>query len=314
MGLTKKYKFPRRFSRGHCMRKTCKKMGFTEKASCRPYKNCYMKGGAYNASKPRFMYLGPKRNKSGRTGRVIKNMGNYIIGQFNYPKITRKLRKNYLNSMGEPCKKACATCGCIPSETADEDMPRNSTPTPNAPPTSPEELNSNEDDYFNTQRKLEEKRKYVKKKNEYREYRSRRLVAPGSYYITQKNVHTASLVTCSALAMDIHNEGVEHFLTHISGGESPSEIEEMISDIKSRCSSASSDCIHNIKIWAGAGSEMEAGQELNDPNYVSMPVVMKVLEGLDLVDVRDGKIYYKGTETEIPVIKTCFRHYVGSKN
>ena len=99
---TRKYKFPRRFSRGHCMRKTCKKMGFTEKASCRPYKNCYMKGGAYNATKPRFMYLGPNRNKSGRTGRVIKNMGDYIIGQFNYPKITRKLRKNYLNSMGEP--------------------------------------------------------------------------------------------------------------------------------------------------------------------------------------------------------------------
>jgi hypothetical protein len=27
------------------MSKTCDKMGFTEKASCRPYKNCYKKGG-----------------------------------------------------------------------------------------------------------------------------------------------------------------------------------------------------------------------------------------------------------------------------
>jgi hypothetical protein len=32
------------------MKKTCKQMGFTEKASCRPYKNCY-KGGALIASK-----------------------------------------------------------------------------------------------------------------------------------------------------------------------------------------------------------------------------------------------------------------------
>lgn len=43
-GKTRKnrgFKFPRRFSRAHCMKKTCKKMGFTERASCRPYKNCY---------------------------------------------------------------------------------------------------------------------------------------------------------------------------------------------------------------------------------------------------------------------------------
>lgn len=46
--LKKQYKFPRRFSRKHCMSKTCDKMGFTEKASCRPYKNCYKSkmGGA----------------------------------------------------------------------------------------------------------------------------------------------------------------------------------------------------------------------------------------------------------------------------
>ena len=37
----KQYKFPRRFSKAHCMSKTCDKMGFTERASCRPYKNCY---------------------------------------------------------------------------------------------------------------------------------------------------------------------------------------------------------------------------------------------------------------------------------
>ena len=37
----KPYKFPRRFSRAHCKKKPCNKMGFTERASCRPYKNCY---------------------------------------------------------------------------------------------------------------------------------------------------------------------------------------------------------------------------------------------------------------------------------
>ena len=35
------FKFPRRFSRSYCKKMRCAKMGFTQKASCRPYKNCY---------------------------------------------------------------------------------------------------------------------------------------------------------------------------------------------------------------------------------------------------------------------------------
>ena len=35
------YRFPRRFSRSYCRRTTCRRMGFTQRASCRPYKNCY---------------------------------------------------------------------------------------------------------------------------------------------------------------------------------------------------------------------------------------------------------------------------------
>jgi hypothetical protein len=31
----------RRFTRKQCKKFTCAKMGFTQKASCRPYKNCY---------------------------------------------------------------------------------------------------------------------------------------------------------------------------------------------------------------------------------------------------------------------------------
>ena len=39
----KTYRCPRRFSRAYCMKTDCGKMGFTQKASCRPYKNCYKK-------------------------------------------------------------------------------------------------------------------------------------------------------------------------------------------------------------------------------------------------------------------------------
>ena len=35
------YTFPRRFSRKYCQKTPCVKMGFTQRASCRPYKNCY---------------------------------------------------------------------------------------------------------------------------------------------------------------------------------------------------------------------------------------------------------------------------------
>ena len=31
----------RRMTRKYCKRTSCKKMGFSQKASCRPYKNCY---------------------------------------------------------------------------------------------------------------------------------------------------------------------------------------------------------------------------------------------------------------------------------
>lgn len=36
-------KTTRRFSKSYCMKRSCNKMGFTEKASCRYYKDCYKK-------------------------------------------------------------------------------------------------------------------------------------------------------------------------------------------------------------------------------------------------------------------------------
>ena len=35
------YKKPRKYSQSYCKSTPCDKMGFTQKASCRPYKNCY---------------------------------------------------------------------------------------------------------------------------------------------------------------------------------------------------------------------------------------------------------------------------------
>jgi len=37
----KKFKKPRKYSQSYCKSTPCDKMGFTQKASCRPYKNCY---------------------------------------------------------------------------------------------------------------------------------------------------------------------------------------------------------------------------------------------------------------------------------
>lgn len=36
-----KFKKPRKYSKSYCESTPCDKMGFTQKASCRPYKNCY---------------------------------------------------------------------------------------------------------------------------------------------------------------------------------------------------------------------------------------------------------------------------------
>ena len=38
---TRKFKFPRKYSKSYCKKTHCSKMGFTQRASCRPYKNCY---------------------------------------------------------------------------------------------------------------------------------------------------------------------------------------------------------------------------------------------------------------------------------
>lgn len=35
------FKMPRKMTRKYCKKTPCKKMGFTQKASCRPWKNCY---------------------------------------------------------------------------------------------------------------------------------------------------------------------------------------------------------------------------------------------------------------------------------
>lgn len=247
--------------------------------------------------------------KSGKTGAVVNNVNDeHVMMKLNYPGHIVKVKKSESEPVGRPCKKKCATCGCIPHETSGKDMPFNS--IPGQPPSliTPVPENSNADDkYFNTARNLM-KQKYLENHSvNQRNYKIKPIHYP---------LYTTALTTCSALMMDIHNEsGNLHFLTHIDGSETPKQINEMISSISKECTSKiSSDCIHNIKVWGGAGSEKEEGLYLNDPNKISMMVIIKVLEGLDLVDVKDGVLYYKGTDREIPVVKTCFRHYIGNAN
>ena len=36
-----KFKKPRKYSKSYCKSTSCSDMGFTQKASCRTYKNCY---------------------------------------------------------------------------------------------------------------------------------------------------------------------------------------------------------------------------------------------------------------------------------
>lgn len=35
------FKFPRKWSKAYCKKTSCKKMGFSQRSSCRPYKNCF---------------------------------------------------------------------------------------------------------------------------------------------------------------------------------------------------------------------------------------------------------------------------------
>lgn len=57
----KQYTFPRKFSWKKCKKTPCKKMGFTQKASCRPFKNCYTRS-AGRVSKKRRTYKKKSRN------------------------------------------------------------------------------------------------------------------------------------------------------------------------------------------------------------------------------------------------------------
>lgn len=63
------FKMPRKWDKEHCESKSCDDMGFSEKASCRPYKNCYK-----SAQKVSVRYLesvkrdDPKKKNTGKGG------------------------------------------------------------------------------------------------------------------------------------------------------------------------------------------------------------------------------------------------------
>lgn len=37
----RRFRMPRKMSRAYCKKTPCRKMGFTQRSSCRPYKNCF---------------------------------------------------------------------------------------------------------------------------------------------------------------------------------------------------------------------------------------------------------------------------------
>ena len=41
LAKVKEFKMPRKWDKQYCLDKKCDDMGFSENASCRPYKNCY---------------------------------------------------------------------------------------------------------------------------------------------------------------------------------------------------------------------------------------------------------------------------------
>ena len=289
-----------------------------------------------NAKRGTDKYLIGKRFldiRSGKTGMLVDNLNDdYVMLKLDYPNRIVKVKKSGLDPQGKPCQKRCATCKCIPREISKKNIKFNLIPgQPPMPNALPNNSSNNDNSHYNKRRKLE-KREATKKQRanlvkKHLEYEKLHSVKQRAYNIKPINhpLYTGSLATCSALMMDIKNnkgKGDMHFLTHIDGGESPEEIDAMVTAIAKQCKSYYpsknltdySGCIDNIQIWAGAGSEKEEGFYLNNPNELSMPVVIAVLTGLDLVDVKlegEEKIYYKGTKKEIPVMKTCFTHYVG---
>jgi hypothetical protein len=192
--------------------------------------------------------------------------------------------KSNLEQLGEICEKECETCGCKPYKTSNKNMPFEPMPGTNGLAG----LN---------------KIKYENAHN----------VGMNKWKIAKRTfpLYTSALVTCSALMMDIAPD--KHFLTHISGNEDSDIIRRIIWDIQGECKGMNPlECITNIQIWSGAGSSKDYGFYSNDPSQSSIPVILKILTALDLVEVRDGAgIFSKRDGSKIPIHTTCFSHYVG---
>lgn len=67
------YMFPRRFSKTYCKKRACKEMGFTEKASCRPYKNCYRLFEKKSAKNSRRVNRKTAKNSRHTSRKIAKN-------------------------------------------------------------------------------------------------------------------------------------------------------------------------------------------------------------------------------------------------
>ena len=64
----REFKMPRKFDKAHCESKSCDEMGFTEKASCRPYKNCYKGASAAHVASRYLSAKGKAKKDVGHGG------------------------------------------------------------------------------------------------------------------------------------------------------------------------------------------------------------------------------------------------------
>jgi hypothetical protein len=76
---SKIFSYPRKWSKEYCKKTSCKKMGFSQRASCRYYKNCYKKSPKKIKSN-QLIKNGDKKNKKTKLDK-IKNCKQRKISQ-----------------------------------------------------------------------------------------------------------------------------------------------------------------------------------------------------------------------------------------
>lgn len=102
-GRKKSFKFSRKMSKSYCKKTPCKKMGFSQKASCRPFKNCYSDGKKYKKFLKRYIPKSlSKKDKRKQVKNILKSKSAYKKGKY----ISRPKLKSFKSKVSPHIKKA----------------------------------------------------------------------------------------------------------------------------------------------------------------------------------------------------------------